>query len=369
MTKFYRIFSCVLVAGALITSGTNHAWAKPKKPTIKAQKLKQKTKPAAHRAAKAKQKTVAPIQLDPASEFALVDAEAASLSNAVGLAPDDPAAKQKLVEVALRAVRAAERAWSRGDDTMFAAYSTLIRQRMADTQPGLESMAARGIGAADYALGAIDLHGFLAAKDVDRACARFAAAIEKGFGGAKFRHAQCIEESDPGRAYALLREAADAGHVAATERLGRICLEANPPDAPCAYSRLGRAAREGRASSMALLGWMHAEGIGGEPDPAKASHYYQEGARRGDPSAHNNLGELLETGRGIARDDVAAFEHYLAAAKGGDPQGQYNVGRLYAGGRGTSRDFDEARRWLELSAQAGITQAREILRLLDQGTR
>jgi len=226
-------------------------------------------------------------------------------------------------------------------------------------------MAARRIGAADYALGALDLHGMLGERNVEAACAHFTAALEKGFGGAKFRHAQCIEERDPAQALALIKEAADSGHVGAGERLGRICLEAEPPDAACAFARLDRAARDGRASARTLLGWMHAEGIGGKVDLVRAAQYYREAAQMGEPSARNNLGELHEKGRGVDKDEAKAFAYYLAAAEGGFPPAQFNVGRLYAAGRGTPQNSAEARRWLGEAAKAGIAPARQILDMLD----
>jgi TPR repeat protein len=266
----------------------------------------------------------------------------------------------------LRAARAAERALSRGDDNLFAAYRAQFRKHFAATRPGLEAMAGRGIGPADYALGVVDLHGMLGERDVARACARFAAALEKGFSGAKFRHAQCIAEKEPERALALIQEAADAGHVGAMEQLGRFCLEARPPDVACAQARLERAAREGRLSATTLLGWMHAEGIGGKADPARAARYYREAAEKGEPTARNNLGELYERGRGVDQDPAKAFDYYLSAALTGFPPAQFNVGRLYATGKGTPKNLAEARRWLQEAAKAGITPARQILDYLDR---
>lgn len=291
------------------------------------------------------------------------------MQNALAVTPDDTQANQKLAELALRALRSAEKALSRGNDALFTAYAGQFPRRFGGTRPALENMAARGIGTADYVLGVIELHGLEGAKSVERACLRFAAAVEKGFAGARFRYAQCIEDSDPARAVNLIREAADAGHVAANERMGRICLEAEPPDAACALARLERAARDGRASATTLLGWMHAEGISGTPDPARAAKFYAEAATKGENSARNNLGELYEKGRGVTRDETAAFGHYLAAAREGFPPGQFNVGRLYMAGRGTARDPEEARRWLEQAEKAGIPQAHEILRLLDQDSK
>lgn len=368
MQTYYRIAACLLLALGTIALPSDSVWARTtlKKPTVKLQKLKQKPQASARRSGKSKQNTVAPAQLDPRTEFEVIEEESTALNNVLGVAPDDTQANQKLAELALRAVRAAEKALSRGDDAMFAAYLAQFPRRFAGTRTGLENMAGRGIGAAEYALGAIALHGLAGDKSLAQACTRFAAALAKGFGGARFRHAQCIEDNDPGTALALLREAADAGHVAAAERLGRICLEAEPPDVGCATTRLERAARDGRASATALLGWMHAEGVGGKVDLLRAAKLYAEASRKGEPSAQNNLGELQEKGRGVARDEKAAFANYLAAANSGYPPGQFNAGRLYAAGRGIERNPVEARRWLTEAETAGIPAARQLLDILDR---
>ena len=387
--QYYRIVASLSLALGLGFTGTGEAFAqtaprkiaapvakqkaklsKPRKAAAPALKSRSKAAASRSRAAKplkqSKAKAVVPPQLDPVAEMKLIDEEALGLRNALGTGPDDAQSRQKLAELALRAARGAERALSRGDDTLFGAYRELIQTRLADTRPGLEGMASRGVGAAEFALGTFDLHGFFGERSVERACPRFAAALDKGFGGARFRHAQCIEAGEPARALALFREAASSGHVAAIERLGRICLDAEPPDAACAFEQLERAAREGRASARSLLGWMHAEGIGGKVDLVRAAQYYRDAAASGEASARNNLGEFYERGRGVAQDEKAAFEHYLAAAQAGFPPGQFNVGRLYVAGRGTAENPDEARRWLNLAAKAGISPAQGILDMLDR---
>lgn len=330
------------------------------------QTAKKKTAPPKSSAAKQKNKPAAPAILDPVIELEIISDEALALNDVLGANPDDAQARQKLAELALRAARAAERALSRGDENLFTAYRAQLRKYFAGTPAALENMANRGIGAAEFALGGLALHGILEERNVERACARFAAALNKGFGGAKFRHAQCIEESDPARALKLMQEAADAGHVGAIERLGRICLEAKPPDAPCAYARLERASREGRLSATTLLGWMHAQGIGGKVDLARAARYYREAAEKGEASARNNLGELYESGRDVAKDPAKAFDYYLSAAITGFPPAQFNVGRLYATGDGTPKNLVEGRRWLKEAAKAGMPPAQQILDLLDQ---
>ena len=374
LKQVYCIAACLSLALGLIAGPVGDAGAKTQPRKTEAQNAKQKAKAAALRAAKAKarakqkakSKPVAAAPLDPAAELDLISSEAETLRKALEVNSDDAAARQKLAELALRAIRASERALSRGDEDLFGAYRVRFPALFADTPPLLEKMSERGIGSADYALGALALHGMLAERNVELACARFAAAIDKGFGGAKFRHAQCIEDSDPARAFGLLKEAADSGHIAAGERLGRICLESEPPDAACAFTRLERAAKDGRRSAKALLGWMHAEGIGGSADLPRAARYYKEAAEQGEPSARNNLGELYERGRGVEQDERLALDYYKSAADTGFPPAQFNLGRLYAAGRGTEKNDAEARRWLGEAAKAGIAPAQQILDMLDR---
>jgi TPR repeat protein len=370
--RYFRIAVCLslslgLAMAAVAASGTepHKTGARTAKPAAndKSAKPARAAKPPA---TKQKAREVVPAQLDPVTEIEIINGEALALNGALGANPDDAQARQKLAELSLRAARAAERVLSRGNDDLFTAYRAQFRKHFATTRPGLESMAGRGVGSAEFALGVLDLHGMLGERDVVRACAHFAAALGKGFGGAKFRHAQCIEKKEPERALALMREAADSGHVGAIEQLGRRCLEAKPPDVACAHARLERAAREGRLSATTLLGWMHAQGIGGKADPARAALYYREAAEKGDATARNNLGELYERGRGVEQDPVKAFDHYLLAALSGFPPAQFNLGRLFATGQGTTRNLDEARRWLGEAAKAGVPQAQKILDYLDQ---
>ncbi|NJD36525.1 MAG: sel1 repeat family protein [Betaproteobacteria bacterium] len=363
LKQYYRIAACLSLALGLAITPADRAEA-----ATSTAKQKAKTAAAKSNAAKQKTRTAAPTVLDPVTELEIISDEAIALNNALGANPDDTQTKQQRAELALRAARAAERALSRGDENLFTAYRAQIQKHFAGTRATLEDMSKRGIGAAEFALGVFALHGILEERNIERACASFAAALDKGFSGAKFRHAQCIEQNDPARAFVPMLEAADAGHAGAIERVGRICLEAEPPDAPCAYARLERASREGRLSATTLLGWMHAQGIGGKVDLARAARYYREAAQQGEPSARNNLGELYETGRGVAKDPAKAFDYYLAAAVTGFPPAQFNVGRLYATGKGTTKDLVAARHWLGEAAKAGVPQARQILDFLDQET-
>ena len=166
-----------------------------------------------------------------------------------------------------------------GDASLFDSYRTQFREQFHDTHWHLGRMARQGGGVAEYAEGVLALHGYFDPPAVEAACRHFGAALAKGYAGAKFRLSQCLEKDEPARAAALLREAADSGHPAAAELLGRACLEATPPQAACARERLTVAAagtgvprdfaearkwlekaqQGGIASARELLNWMDKE--------------------------------------------------------------------------------------------------------------
>ena len=307
-----------------------------------------------------------PAQYDPLTEWELVNGAAMEARARLKKARKPEAIRQQIADLALRSAVGAERALALGDASLFDSYRTQFREQFHDTHWRLGRMARQGGGAAEYAEGVLALHGYFDPPGVETACRHFGAALAKGYAGAKFRLSQCLEKDEPARAAALMREAADSGHPAAAELLGRACLEATPPQAACARERLTVAAAAGRPSAQSALAWMYAQGVGGRSDPVRAARLYLQAARAGDASAQNNAGELYETGRGTQPDPKQALEWYRKAAEAGFAPGQFNLGRLYAAGTGVPRDFAEARKWLEQAEQGGIASARELLNWMDK---
>ena len=315
----------------------------------------------------AKRKPAAiPAQHDPLTEWELVNGAAMEARARLKKAPKPDAIRQQIADLAVRSAVGAERALAIGDASLFDSYRKQFREQFNDTRWRIGRMARQGGGAAEYAGGVLALHGYFEPPDVEAACRHFSAALAKGYAGAKFRISRCLEKDDAARAAALLREAADSGHPAAAELLGRACLEAKPPQAPCAWERLTMAAAAGRPSAQSVLAWMYAQGVDDKADPARAARLYLQAARAGDATAQNNAGELFETGRGVKPDPKQALDWYRKAAEAGFAPGQFNLGRLYAAGTGTSRDFAEARKWLEKAEQGAIASARELLNWMDK---
>lgn len=310
----------------------------------------------------AKRKPAAvPAEYDPLTEWELVNGAAMEARASLKRARNPEPIRQRIADLAVRSAVGAERALAIGDASLFDSYRTQFREQFGDTRWRIGRMAQQGSGAAEYAAGVLALHGFLEAASVESACEHFGAAFGKGYAGAKFRFSECLEKDDPARAGTLLREAADSGHPAAAELAGRACLDAKPPQAPCAFERLTMAAAAGRPSAQSLLAWMYAQGVDGKADPARAARLYLQAARAGDAPAQNNAGELYETGRGVKADPKLALDWYRKAAEAGFAPAQYNLGRLYASGSGVPRDFAEARKWLEKAERGGIAPARLVL--------
>jgi TPR repeat protein len=368
--RSHRICRGIALAAGLATvlmlSGTRYADAAPKKkPAPAAAKKATKKKNPEKVTEPPPPLAPAPSPEDPKARLAWAESEARLQRDSVQRTKSD-ATRIVLAGIAIEAARDLERALARADIDTAGAFRKVIVDQLHDTRWRLGRLAERGDGGAEFALGVMQLHGVLEQQDPLAACARFAAAWEKRFADSAFRHARCIEEKQPDQAGKVLEVAANAGHAEASERLGRKCLEARPPDATCAASRLEAAAAAGRNASKSLLGWMRAQGIGGPPDLPRAVSLYTAAAEAGDLPAKNNLGELYETGRGVPQDVRRAFVYYREAAEGGFAPGQFNVGRMYASGNGIERDTAAAYRWLRAASKAGIEPAQTLIDWLDK---
>lgn len=300
------------------------------------------------------------------TEWELINGAAAEARARLRRAREPEPVREQIAALAVRSAVGAERALAIGDASLFDSYRRQFREQFHNRRWRIGRMARQGNAAAEYALGVLALHGFLEPPAVATACGHFGAALAKGFAGARFRASQCLQKDDPERARTLMHEAADSGHPAAAELLGRDCLEAKPPQADCAWERLTVAAASGRPSAQSVLAWMFAQGVGGKSDPARAAKLYLQAARAGDPTAQNNAGELYETGRGVTADPKLALEWYRKAAEAGFAPAQFNLGRLHAAGTAVPRDFAEARKWLERAERGGIPAARQLLAWMDK---
>lgn len=307
----------------------------------------------------------APAPVDIQARVAWARKESEALRAQVARSPRNPRPGMLLAALAVVVAADLERAVSAGDLVSATALREIFETKLGDASVRLDRIAGQSAGGADFSLGVLALHGILGMRDHDEACRRFESAWAAGFRLPAYRLSGCVEATDPARSRALLRLAADAGNPAASEALGRSCLESVPRDLACASARLAIAAGAGRPSAKSLLGWMYAQGVGVPADPARAIDLYKAAAAAGDLSAKNNLGELHETGRGVPLDAVSAAEYYRQAAEAGFAPGQFNYGRMCATGIGVTRDHEKARTWLRAALKGGVQSSQIILDWLD----
>lgn len=226
----------------------------------------------------------------------------------------------------------------------------------------LDQRSKAGDARASAALGGLYRFGIVAERSEAKACDYYRRAAQKGHVAALF-HASACGDAKSEAAKRMRELAAEGGHPVAQEMKGRECLR-EKRDAECALVWLGRAAAQGRASAMSLLGWTYSTGGIVARDDKRAFAYSMDAARLGDAAAQNNVGQMYETGRGVPANGGEAFAWYKRAAEAGLGSAQVNLARAYIEGRGTPPDRAAARLWLEQARKQGVAEAAKLLQWL-----
>ncbi|MGE3932941.1 MAG: tetratricopeptide repeat-containing serine protease family protein [Rhodospirillaceae bacterium] len=117
-------------------------------------------------------------------------------------------------------------------------------------------------------------------------------------------------------------------------------------DYPAAVALLRPLADDGDPRARRLLGALHRDGRGVEPDPARAAALFRAAAEQGDARGQANLAEALFSGRGVPRDRAAAARWFDAAAAQGDVEAQRRLAQMHLQGVGVAQDEAAAMRWL-----------------------
>jgi len=239
------------------------------------------------------------------------------------------------------------------------ALADRYKKDLSDTLWRLDKRAAAGDARASATLGTLYRLGIVAARNEAKACDYYRRAAQQGQVAAMYQASAC---GDPKSAEALrLRDlAAAGGHPVAQEMRGRECLH-EKSNAACALTWLERAAAQGRASALSLLGWTYATGKLVVRDDKRAFGYFMDAAKLGDVAAQNNIGQMYETGQGVAVSGADAFAWYKRAAEAGLGSAQVNLGRSFIEGRGTAPDRDAAKFWLEQAKKQGVAEATKLL--------
>ena len=237
------------------------------------------------------------------------------------------------------------------------------KKDFSDTLWRLNQRSNAGEVRAAATLGALYRLGIVAGRDEKKACDYYRRAAQKGQVAALF-HASACDDPKSEAAIRMRDLAAAGGHPVAQEMRGRECLR-EKSNAACALAWLERAAAQGRASAMSLLGWMYSTGDLVLRDDTRAFGYFMNAARLGDAAAQNNVGQLYETGRGVPADGGEAFAWYKRAAEAGLGSAQVNLARSYIEGRGTAPDRTAAKFWLEQAQKQRIAEAAKLLEWME----
>ena len=179
-----------------------------------------------------------------------------------------------------------------------------------------------------------------------------------------FQLARVLEMSDEfEKAKALYEQAMNAGHIGATINYGAAVEEADPKAAFAAYTK---AAEAGNVLGQYNLGVAYKDGIGTEPDGAKAIEWTTKAADQGDPWAAYNLAIIHDEGTLVPKDMDKAITFYKKAVEGGNIDAMMNLAIVYEEGQGVPADKAEALRLYQMAADAGDEEAQQAVERLKE---
>ena len=131
-----------------------------------------------------------------------------------------------------------------------------------------------------------------------------------------------------------------------------------------AIELLTRAAKAGDPEAQYELAKLYEQGVGTDPDPARALALYREAADQNFADAINDLGFLTyQGGLGVVADPGAALRLFERAADLRHPEAMYNFAALIDDGLIPTKGPEESARYLYQSLRTG---SREVLNILSE---
>lgn len=160
--------------------------------------------------------------------------------------------------------------------------------------------------------------------------------------------------ASPARA-ALIREAAQAGIADAQALLGQMLLDGVElaKDARAGFGWFMRAAAQGHAMALNMVGRCYDLGWGTAVDKARAAECFRAAAERGLPEAMYNYATLLALGDGVAQDRATALAWLRKAAARGFAKAENFVGSFHEDGWATPVDLLAAAQCYKRAADGG----------------
>jgi TPR repeat protein len=174
--------------------------------------------------------------------------------------------------------------------------------------------------------------------------------------------------TDPQKALAWFRKAAEQKHILAMYHLGHGLWKSPgvQHDLPLAREWLTRAANLNCTFAQNSLAQLLARSEKNE-ERQQALRWFEKAADAGLPEAKANLGTMYAVGFVVQKDEARALGLTKQAAEGGLNSAMQQLGSWYEKGIGTTKDLEEAARWYQRAARAGNQQAQDALERLQSG--
>lgn len=128
-----------------------------------------------------------------------------------------------------------------------------------------------------------------------------------------------------------------------------------------------KAAQAGDPKAQTQLGIFYLKGVGVEPSPETAVHWFQLAAASGYPRASVEMGVLFVWGYGVRKDEQFAAQLFREAAEKGDGAGALFLGDLYFFGKGVPQDRSLAESWFRKAIKLHEPGAAYTLGVLASG--
>ncbi len=179
-------------------------------------------------------------------------------------------------------------------------------------------------------------------------------------------------EKDAERARFLVTQASEKDYAPAQLELARLLeseidLDGPTPDWSEPRDLLEKAAAKGNPGALFTMVRYLDEGLGGPPEPDKATDFCIAAARAGSLEAMNEMGLRYQAGKGIRTDNVAAVGWFTVAAQLGFAPAQVNLGQCYSKGEGLRQDYNKAGEHFAAAAKAHYAPGEFLLGQLFEG--
>lgn len=254
-------------------------------------------------------------------------------------------------------------------------YSQGCAEVAADPVAGFRltrEAAEKGDLVGQVALGAMYVNGVGVARDHGEAMRWYRRAADRGSAQAQFDVGLMYYKGegvrrDLGEAERWFALAAAQGSERAKNGLLSIATMhaagvGGPQQCARAEAIMRNLAEAGYDPASVHLGGLYLRGCAEVPaNVAEGIRLVRTHAERGDPTAQAQLGWAYATGTGVPQDFGEAMRWSRMAADQGSSLGQAYVGMLYAFGQGVARDLAEAKRWLGLAAAQHDERAAAML--------